>query len=743
MAMKGIATIVLVTVVAAAALVAQPVQAQSEVEVVPGQYLVRNPAFVSSDLSPIGGDWYLLSETAAVSPGRRAAALSRNMQTLVIPNRIVQLADDPLVPDQWALENTGQSGGVVDADIDADAAWAYTQGQPDVVIAIIDTGIDLDHPDLIDQLWVNALEIPNNNIDDDANGYVDDVNGWDMASSDNLPDDSHGHGTAVAGVAVAARNGIGIVGLAPNVKVMPIRACNPGCPISALVQAVAYARDNGADVVNLSLGGHGPFFEPLGDEIAASSGILVTAAAGNTGSNTDSNPFFPAGFDLPNIISVASTDDADQLSPFSSYGVGTVDLAAPGEVVLSTSIGAWATMSGTSFASPYVAGAAALVLSLRPDAQPPEVVNLLLSQVDTLPSLAGKVSTGGRLNAGSTVYQATAPVINLALTVDSPTFPSNVTLDATGSYDPVGSIVSFDWTVDGSWTSSAQSISLSIADPDPHLVDLTLVDDDGLTTVETVIVDLNGPPSIKITATPRVAVAPVALTLTAAIADPDDDPLTITWTIDGYAFDPTASYLSEPGAYEVVGHVDDGTLSVASSLVRVFVGKYFSDSEASVFVLDIAWASATGLTSGCDEDRFCPDRPMTRGEAAAFPRRWLSLPTGGDAFADDNGSRFEADINALAMAGITFGCGPGLFCPDDPISRGQWAAFLQRALSLPAGVDRFTDDGTSIFEHDINALAAAGLTLGCNPPENDEYCPGRLVTRAEAVAMLHRADDRR
>ena len=741
--MRGIVSAVLVGAMVAAVSVPSAAGAQTEIDVVPGEFLVRSPSVVTTAMEPISDDWYVLRDSAGSLPSGRAAALSREMGTLVIPNRIIYLADDPMVGDQWALENTGQTGGVVDADIDATAAWAYTEGDPAVVIAVVDTGIDLDHPDLVDRLWVNPGEIPGNGIDDDANGYVDDVNGWDLASNDNSPDDTYGHGTAVAGIAAASRNSLGIVGLAPSVTLMPIRACSPGCPISTLVEAVAYARDNGADIINLSLGGHGAFFEPLGDEIAASPNSLITAAAGNTGSNTDSNPFFPAGFDLPNILSVASTDDSDLLSTFSSFGPSVVDLAAPGDEVLSTSIGGWANASGTSFASPYVAGTAGLILSLRRDAAPEEVIDLILSHVDPLPSLAGKVSSGGRLNAGLAVYRATAPVPDLAYSTTNVTYPATVILDGSNSYDPLGSIVSFRWDVDGAFISNEQSIEFEVTDPDPHGVTLTLVDDDGLHTIGTAIVDLNGAPTVTISVNPTIAVAPVGLALAGTTTDPDEDVVEVTWTVDAFPFDPALSYLSDPGVYEVRGVADDGLVATESDPVRVYVGRSFVDTASSVFLLDITWASATGLTSGCDADRFCPTRPMARGEAAAFLRRWLALPPGPDAFSDDNGNRFEADIDALAGAGITFGCGPIRFCPDEPISRGQWAALLRRALKLPDGPDRFADDGGSIFESDVNALAAGGLTLGCNPPTNDRYCPTRLVTRAETVAMLHRAEQHR
>lgn len=739
--MRGTTAAVIVAMIMAASVTpARSVQAEPGFEVVPGEFLVRNPGVVTSDMEALSNGWYLIDDATGGFTTSRAAALSRHLDALVIPNRIVELTGDPMFPDQWALENTGQTGGTVDADIDADAAWGFTRGDPSVVIAIIDTGVDLDHPDLAGRLWVNPGEIPGNGIDDDQNGYIDDVNGWDFSASDDSPNDEYGHGTAVAGMAAASLNGVGTVGIAPQTTIMPLRACSPGCPISTLVAAVAYARNNGADIINLSLGGSGPYFDPLRDELTAGPDVLVTAAAGNSAANSDPNPFFPAGFDLPNILSVASTDDFDQLSDFSNYGPVTVDLAAPGDNVLTTSIGGWANASGTSFSAPLVAGVAGLVLSIRPGRPPEEVIDLILAGVDSLPSLTGKTKTGGRLNAGATVFAATGPVANISTSSTDATVPATVTLDGSGSYDPLGSITRFSWSVDDKVISTATTIKVEVLDSDPHVVTLDLVDDDGLTGTANLILDLNGRPTIDVKVSPTLGVAPLALALAATTVDPDGDSLTVTWRADGYPIDRVGSQLFERGVHVVKAFVDDGVAAVSSDPVNVFVGTNFTDTELSVFVMDVAWASATGLTSGCAPTQFCPGRPITRGEAAAFLRRWLKLGDGPDSFSDDDNHRFEADINALAAAGITFGCGPRRFCPDDPLSRGQWAALLRRSLDLAPGTDRFVDDDGSSFEADIDALAASGLTRGCNPPTNDRFCSTRSVNRAEAVAMLHRGD---
>ncbi|HSJ33752.1 MAG TPA: ScyD/ScyE family protein [Acidimicrobiia bacterium] len=193
--------------------------------------------------------------------------------------------------------------------------------------------------------------------------------------------------------------------------------------------------------------------------------------------------------------------------------------------------------------------------------------------------------------------------------------------------------------------------------------------------------------------------------------------------------------------YATVGALVPGAADV------VEMGKEFSDDNSSVHELDIAALAAAGITKGCnppDNDEFCPDDPTTRGQMAAFLNRALGLgPSGDDAFTDDDDSVFEGDINAIAAAGVTKGCNPpdnDEFCPDDLVTRGQMAAFLVRALGLPSSdVDHFTDDDGSVFEGDINALAAAGVTKGCNPPDNDEFCPDDNVTRGQMASFLVRA----
>lgn len=252
--------------------------------------------------------------------------------------------DDPRYPEQWALENTGQTGGKPGADISAPEAWAaHGTGSAGVVVAVVDEGIDIEHEDLSAQIWVNTDEIPGNWRDDDKNGYVDDVNGYDFYNWDETVydrDDGDRHGTHVAGIIGAAGdNAKGVAGVNWDVTIMPVKFLGPGGGWDFEgAEAIIYAVDNGADVINCSWGGG--YSEIIDDALqyAADHGVLVCAAAGNDWSDVDQYPdyYYPASSDVTAVVTVASTDKNDELSGFSNYGATTVDLAAPGEEILST-----------------------------------------------------------------------------------------------------------------------------------------------------------------------------------------------------------------------------------------------------------------------------------------------------------------------------------------------------------------------------------------------------------------------
>ena len=310
---------------------------------------------------------------------------------------------DPLFDQQWGLLNSGQTGGLPGADIHAPAAWDLETGSSDVVVAIIDTGTDITHPDLAANIWTNPNEIPGNGIDDDGNGLVDDVHGYDFVNSDPDPTDDSGHGTHVSGtVAAVGNNGIGVAGVSWHARILPLKfldATGAGSTANA-VECVEYAIQNGARILNMSWGGE-EFSEALelAIEDANAAGIICVAAAGNDGLSLDQFPHYPASFTAPNIVAVAASTDQDELAGFSNFGRATVALAAPGANIWSTfPNGTYASFNGTSMAAPHVSGALALLMSRFPGMSIAQMKAVLLNSADAIPALEGLVASGGRLN---------------------------------------------------------------------------------------------------------------------------------------------------------------------------------------------------------------------------------------------------------------------------------------------------------------------------------------------------------
>lgn len=343
------------------------------------------------------------------------------IETELVPN-------DARYGEQWALNNTGQfagnsGNGTAGSDIEAESAWNFTTGSRQVIVAVIDTGVDINHPDLRANIWQNPGEIPGNGVDDDLNGFVDDVNGWDFAggqdgvTGDNNPQDppAQGHGTAVAGtIGAVGNNGIGVAGTAWQISMIPIKIFPEvgGAPQSASNAAIEYVtvlREQGINIVasNNSWGSVSDADPDQFDDSEAiaiqghtDAGVLFIAAAGNDSIDNDGGErAYPASYDNPDIISVAATDNKDLLADFSNFGATTVDVGAPGVQVLTTSNGGgYELIDGTSFASPYTTGVVAMMASLNRFADKTQLKTTLFASVDPIVALQGKVVTGGRIN---------------------------------------------------------------------------------------------------------------------------------------------------------------------------------------------------------------------------------------------------------------------------------------------------------------------------------------------------------
>ncbi|MEG4489669.1 S8 family serine peptidase, partial [Microcoleus sp. D2_18a_B4] len=323
--------------------------------------------------------------------------------------------NDPGYSQLWGLNNTGQTGGTADADIDASEAWDIQKGNPNTVIGVIDTGVDYNHPDLVGNIWTNPGEIAGDGIDNDNNGYIDDVRGWDFAYNDNDPMDVDGHGTHVSGtIAGKGNNSVGVTGVAWNAKIMPLKFLDDSGygNTSDAILAINYATAKGVKLTNNSWSG-GDYSQALSDAIntAGQQGALFIAAASNDyGQNNDIIPAYPASYNPSNIISVASTTSTDGLSYFSNFGPTSVDLGAPGSEIYSTTPGGnYGLLSGTSMAAPHVTGAAALLWSQNPTWTAQQVKNRLLETTDAISALSGKTVSGGRLNINNALGGSTPP----------------------------------------------------------------------------------------------------------------------------------------------------------------------------------------------------------------------------------------------------------------------------------------------------------------------------------------------
>ncbi|MCB0415526.1 MAG: S8 family serine peptidase [Bdellovibrionales bacterium] len=406
--------------------------ANKSVDSVPGEFIVKvkdSQAF--SHLSKLGESRWVSKKNNIALVKRSAPELqSYSLETLnsdpsieyAEPNYIYtrqQAPNDPEYGKLWGLANFGQkdsggASGIDGVDVDAERAWDIQTGNQDLVIAVIDTGVDYTLDDLKENIWTNEAEANGQaGVDDDGNGYIDDIHGYDFANNDADPKDDHGHGSHVSGtIAAKGNDGHGLVGVAWNAKIMGVKflsAAGSGS-LEGAIKAIDYATTMGAKIMNNSWGGGG-YSKALEEAIQRSSdaGALFVAAAGNSSQNNDAQPTYPATYDVPNVISVAAIDNKGELARFSCYGKTTVDVAAPGVNILSSTPGGYKSWSGTSMATPHVAGVAALLLSNEPTLTAPEVIDRLKRTAKPLAGLRNKVASSGAVNAYFALTNQEAP----------------------------------------------------------------------------------------------------------------------------------------------------------------------------------------------------------------------------------------------------------------------------------------------------------------------------------------------
>lgn len=510
---------------------AEALERDPQLPYVPGSLLVR----FSSDLSAqerallrftVGGAVVRSFDDLVPGLEQLAVGLEPTLAVIVLsglpgveyaePDLVVRacgIPNDPSFGLLWGLHNTGQTvngdPGTSDADIDAPEAWDTYTGNPNLAIAIIDTGIQLNHPDLQANLWTNPGETAGNGIDDDGNGYVDDVYGWDFYYGDNNPNDGNGHGTHTAGtVGAVGNNGIGVAGVNWRCKLVALKFLSDSGSgsLSGAIAAVQYCTRMGLRISNNSWGGGG-YSQSLYDAIASSRSIghLFVAAAGNSGSNNDSTPFYPASYNLDNIIAVAATDNDDRRASFSNYGRTSVDLGAPGVNVYSTYAGSsYRYLDGTSMAAPHVAGVVGLVYGRNSGWTYAQVRDRIFSTVRRVSSLANITVTGGVVNAAAAIGGTTntRPTVTISSPQNNAQFRVGQSIQFTGS---ASDAEDGNLTAALVWTSSISgqigtggSFTRNDLPAGTHTITASATDSGGLTGSASVVITIShagGPPA--------------------------------------------------------------------------------------------------------------------------------------------------------------------------------------------------------------------------------------------------------
>ncbi len=420
-----------------------------------------------------GGDPVAALAMVEADPAVLRAGLNYIVSTQITPS-------DPLFGSTWGMNNTASQLN----DIDAPQAWDIYTGDPNYRVAVIDTGIDFNHPDLQGNIWVNPGEIAGDGIDNDGNGYIDDVSGWNFVTNTNNPQDGNGHGTHVSGtIAAKGNNGIGVAGVAWAAKIVPLKfLSDTGSGTTAnAIKAIDYCTTNGIKLSNNSWGGG--LYDSLLQQAIVNAGAvdhLFIAAAGNSALNIDVSLSYPASYNLSNMVNVASTTSAGTLSVFSNFGVATVQVAAPGSNIFSTwpvaltvlgQPNGYNSISGTSMAAPHVTGLAALLRGKMPSWTATQVRSAILGSTKPLASLAGKISREGIISAfnalAATNVEAIPPTVNAVRTPATANAAgwnnANVTVAITGTDNVGGSGVrDVKYTINGGVTLTSAGASTNV-----------------------------------------------------------------------------------------------------------------------------------------------------------------------------------------------------------------------------------------------------------------------------------------
>jgi subtilisin family serine protease len=701
--------------------------------------------------------------------------------------------NDPRFGELWGLNNTGQSGGTADADIDAPEAWNTTTGSASVVVAVTDTGVAYDHPDLAPNMWTNPGEVANG-LDDDANGKVDDLKGWDFIGNDNDPRDLNGHGTHVAGtIGARGNNATGVTGVNWNVKLMPVRvlgADGSGTTVS-VANGFDYAADEGAKVVNASLGGGGS--DPTMDAVInGAPTTLFVVAAGNGGSdgvgdNNDATPQYPCNITSANLVCVAATTDTDGLAGFSNFGATSVDLGAPGTEILST----WPAYSskfsdGFESSTGWVAGVGpGPPFGTACGAPAPENTWARTGEAADTGSVSAADSPGGNyVNCQNNWFRAPVSVsfagsagCNVAYRLRLQTEPGfdYFVVDASTdlNFTQPEEVAAWTGSTGGNWFSFAEDLSPLDGQPtvwvrfglesDETMANFTGAHIDnvdircigtsyGPTSYETIqgtsmaTPHVSGVAALAWAKNPSVSVA----TVKSALLNGGDAKAALSGkSVSGrrlnangaLALIPTSG---TPTLTVVKGGNGGGTVTGTGIDCGLDCSESYASGTEVTLTATPRYASTVAGWNNCDapSGNTCT---MTMSASKTVTVNFTTTPT----FADVPPSNpHYDDIEHLYDLGITQGClqsgGQLFYCPTAFVPREQMAAFLVRAKGLTQLVPptpTFADvPASSVFFGYIERLYEQGITGGCLQSGGQLFfCPKDNVPREQMAAFIVRA----